>query len=258
MNKLSLKRTSIPLYVQLEQIIKSKIIMGELSPGAKIPSEKEFCETYGVSSITARQAILNLVKEDLLYRHQGKGTFVREGTADVKNIMTLKVKGDIEDVVPENLGRQNVQVLGMDFISSPTRILEILNLEEGQEVMQVRRKRSDNGAPVSYIKNYLSADIGRKISKMDLQRFPMLDILRNKLGIPLKTGVQFIEAVSADYEIATALNISISAPVLYLETTLFAEGKKPVEFVQTFYRSDRYKFTLNIGLEDKKGDGLCR
>jgi DNA-binding GntR family transcriptional regulator len=57
----------------LEQIIKSKILMGELLPGEQIPTKKEPCETYQVSTITARQAVLNLVNEGLMIRRQGKG-----------------------------------------------------------------------------------------------------------------------------------------------------------------------------------------
>ena len=249
MKKLGLKRTNIPLYVQLEQIIKSKIIMGELSPGTKIPSDKELCETYQVSSITARQAVLNLVKEGLLYRQQGKGTFVNEGTGNVKNIMTLNVKGTIKDVVPENLSKQKVYVLGIDLIQCPTRVADVLDLKQNQEAIEVKRKRCDSDEPVSYIKNYLSADIGQKITRKDLQRYSMLHVLRNKLGISLEKGIQYIEAVSADYEIATALKVNISAPVLYLETLIFDQNKQPVEFVQTFYRSDRYKYTLNMNLK---------
>ena len=106
----SLERTNIPLYVQLKQIIKSKIMTGELLSGEQIPTEKELVQTYRVSSITARQAVLKLVQEGLLLRKQGKGTFVREGVANAKNIMTLNVKGDIRNVVPEGLASQDVEV----------------------------------------------------------------------------------------------------------------------------------------------------
>ena len=248
----SLERTNIPLYVQLEQIIKSKIMTGELLSGEQIPTEKELVQTYRVSSITARQAVLKLVQEGLLLRKQGKGTFVREGVANAKNIMTLNVKGDIRNVVPEGLASQDVEVLSMGLVSSPKRIAKALNTGEGQEVMQIRRRRSNNGVVLSYIKNYLPAQVGGKIGKKDLLSRTMLDVLSNKLGLSLKKGVQYIEAVIADYEIATALSVGISCPVLYLETIIFAEGGTPVDFVQTFYRSDRFKYTLNLDIDGIK------
>jgi GntR family transcriptional regulator len=247
---LSLEKKNIPLYVQLEQIIKSQIMTGERLAGEQIPTEKDLAKIYQVSSVTVRQALLNLAEEGLLVRKQGKGTFVQGGVPNVKNIMTLKVRGDINDVVPEGLASQKVRVLDIGRMSSPRRIAGVLNLNEGDEIFRIRRTRSDNGVLLSYVKNYLPVDIGEKIQKEDLLAYPMLHILRNKLGLPLKTGVQYIVAVIADYEIASALSISISSPVLYLETIYFEEGEKPVEFVQTFYRSDQFKYTLKFDLDE--------
>lgn len=248
----SLEKKNIPLYVQLEQIIKSKIMTGELSAGEQIPTEKQLAETYRVSSITARQAVLNLVQEGLLSRKQGKGTFVQEGVTSTKNIMTLSVRGDINDVVPEGLASQKVEVLDMDRIGVPKRVAKALEMEEGEEVLRIRRTRSENGVPISYIKNYLPMEIGEKIEKKDLLTYPMLHVLRNKLLLPLKRGVQYIVAVVADYEIASALSVSISSPALYLETIIYVDGEKPLEFVQTFYRSDQYKYTVNLDLNEIK------
>jgi GntR family transcriptional regulator len=252
METFSLEKTNIPLYVQLEQIIKSKIMTGELSAGEQIPTEKQLAETYRVSSITARQAVLNLVQEGLLSRKQGKGTFVQEGVTSTKNIMTLSVKGDIKDVVPEGLASQKVEVLDMGCIGIPKRVAKALEMEEGEEVLRIRRTRSENGVLISYIKNYLPREIGERIEKEDLLNYPMLHVLRNKLLLPLKTGVQYIVAVVADYEIASALSVSISSPVLYLETIIYVENGKPLEFVQTFYRSDQYKYTVNLDLNEIK------
>lgn len=252
MKKLSLQRTGIPLYVQLEQVIKSRIMTGELLPGERIPTEKELAQTYQVSSITARQAVLNLVQEGLLLRKQGKGTYVQESVANVKNIMTLNVRGGLNDVVPEGLTKQKVEVLSMQLLPSPKRVSQALALDGTREVMQIRRRRIDNGVIVSYVKNYLPAEVGSQISKKDLLSETMLQILRGKIGLPLERGIQYIEAVIADYEIASALSINIASPVLYLETIIFAEGEKPVDFVQTFYRSDQFKYTLNIGLDGIK------
>jgi DNA-binding GntR family transcriptional regulator len=103
MNLRASKKNNVPLYFQLEQIIKSKILMGEFLPGEQIPTEKDLCETYQVSTITARQAILNLVNEGLIIRRQGKGSFIKEGLKDIKNIKTLLLKGDINDIIPEGL-----------------------------------------------------------------------------------------------------------------------------------------------------------
>jgi GntR family transcriptional regulator len=251
MNPQDSRRNNVPLYFQLEQIIKSKILMGEFLPGEQIPTEKELCETYQVSTITARQAVLNLVNEGLIVRRQGKGSFIKEGLKDIKNIRTLQLRGDINDIIPEGLETQKVKVLDIRKVFSPKKVANLLNIEEGQEVIQVRRTRSDHGIPVSYIKNYIPLEIGEKIKKQDLCLYPMMGILRNRLKIPLTGGIQYVEAIIADYDIASALSISISSPVLYLETIIFARQKKPVEFVQTFYRPDQFRYSVKLGLKKK-------
>ncbi len=249
MINIGLEKGNIPLYVQLEQIIKSQIVMGHLIPGEQIPVEKELAKMYKVSSITVKRAILNLTQQGLLARKQGKGTFVQESSLpSINHVMTVRGGGGIKDVIPEGLWNQKPKVLEMKTVTCPKQVAIALNLDMGQKVFEIRRTRREDNAPLSYIKNYLSVELGERISKEDLINYPMLHILRNKLGVHLERGLQYIIAVVADYEIANALSVGISAPVLYLETIIFAEEKKPVEFVQTFHRSDRFKYTINMDL----------
>jgi GntR family transcriptional regulator len=225
--------------------------MGEFLPGEQIPTEKDLCETYQLSTITARQAILNLVNEGLIVRRQGRGSFVREGLKNIKNINTLQLRGDINDIIPEGLKTQVVKVLDIRKVFPPPKVADLLNIDEGQEVVQIRRTRSDHDIPVSYIKNFIPLEIGEKIKREDLCIYPMLGVLRNRLKIPLAGGIQYVEAIIADYDIASALSISISSPILYLETIIFARQKKPVEFVQTFYRPDQFRYTVKLKLKRK-------
>jgi GntR family transcriptional regulator len=225
--------------------------MGEFLPGEQIPTEKDLCETYQVSTITARQAILNLVNEGLIVRRQGKGSFIKEGLKNIKNIKTLQLKGDIQEIIPEGLDTLKVKVLDIHKILAPKKVANLLDIQEGREVILVRRTRHDNNIPVSYIKNYLPLEFGEKIKREDLYLYPMLDILRNRLKIPLLGGIQYVEAIIADYDIASALSISITSPILYLETIIFGKQKKPVEFVQTFYRPDQFRYSVNLGLKKR-------
>jgi GntR family transcriptional regulator len=237
---------NIPLYFQLEQILKSKIITGDYMPGEQIPTEKDLCETYQVSSITARQALLNLVNEGLLVRLPGKGTFVTE---DIANINTLQFSGKISDLITDGLKTPEVKVLSMNRVKPPKKISKFLRIREDAEVIQVKRTRNANNSPVSYIINYLPIETGIKIKEEDLQKYTMLQILRDQVGIPLSGAIQYIEAIVADYDIASALSVSMTSPILYIETLVFEKGKKPVEFVQTFIRPDRYKYSVKLSMK---------
>jgi len=225
--------------------------MGEFAPGEQIPTEKDLCETYQVSTITARQAILNLVNEGLIIRRQGKGSFIKEGLKSIKNIKTLHLRGNLNDIIPEGLEKQEVKVLDIIKVKSPRRIADLLKIKEGEEVVQVRRTRNDSDTPVSYIKNYLVSEIGEKVKSEDLCAYPMLHILRNQLNIPITGGIQYVEAIVADHDIASALLINICSPILYLETIIHARQKRPVELAQTFYRPDQFRYSVKLDLKRK-------
>lgn len=66
------------LYVQLYKIMKEMIISGRWPAGTLVPSEKDLCRIYGISSATVKTAIFRLVSEGFLIRIQGKGTFVKK------------------------------------------------------------------------------------------------------------------------------------------------------------------------------------
>jgi GntR family transcriptional regulator len=128
------------------------------------------------------------------------------------------------------------------------KVAKLLNIEEGAEVVEIRRTRNFNNTPVSYIKNYLPLEIGKRIKKEDLLTKSMLQILREKLKLRITHGIQYIEAIVADYDVATALSIAIFSPVLYSELIMFGKDKRPVEFAQHFFRPDQFRYTIELKL----------
>lgn len=194
---------------------------------------------------------MNLVSEGLLIRKPGKGTFVTE---EITNTKTLQLSGNINDLITDALKTREVRVLDITRIKPPKRVANLLNTEEDEEVVQVRRTRSANDVPISYVKNYLPLEIGKNIRKEDLSVYPMLQILRDQLEIPVRSGIQYIEAIVADDDISSALSVSISSPILYIETVIFARQKRPVEFVQTYVRPDRYRYSVKLSVKEGPGN----
>ena len=87
------RNSPIPIYHQLKEILLKKIRTGEWEPGALIPSERELCETYGISRMTARQAITDLVNEGVCFREQGRGTFVSPRKITAATSAPLRLHG---------------------------------------------------------------------------------------------------------------------------------------------------------------------
>ena len=233
---------SIPLYYQLENILRSKIEGGEVLPSHKLPTEQELSREYKISRATVRQALAGLVSEGLLFRKQGKGTFVTEKAAQTKSV---KLTGFTEDLFTEGV-KAEVRVIEMRAVPAPERVAGVLRIPTGEEIMRFKRLRSVDGAPFSYVINYLVPEIGQKIDEKDLQHHTMLHLLEEKLGIPLGTIRHFVESMKADVEVASLLAISVFEPVLYMETAVYSAEGRAVEAVDTYFRSDRYRYTVEL------------
>ena len=250
MNSNALDRKSVPLYIQLEQIIKSKVLKGEFLPGNKIPTEKELCETYQVSTITVRQAILNLVKEGLLIRKQGKGTFI--SSTEIPSTQKLKFTGNIEGFIRKGLKLNKIEVLSIEKLVPPLKIIQALDLKESREVVEIIRRGDVDDVPVACLNSYLPLEIGERINEKDLKNYSMLQLLRNKLKIPVSNGTHNIEAASADYDVSNMLDLELFSPILYAELHMFTSDKKPVEFTQAFFRPDRFVYSFELNLDEYK------
>jgi GntR family transcriptional regulator len=232
----------IPLYYQLENILRSKIEGGEVLPNHKLPTEQELSREYKISRATVRQALAALVSEGLLYRKQGKGTFVTEKAGQTK---TVKLTGFTEDLFSE--GHQaEVKIIEIRAVPAPERIASVLRVPVGEDVTRFRRLRSLDGGPFSYVLNFLPPEIGEKINERDLQHHTMLHLLEEKLGIALGTIRHSVESIKADVEVASLLGIGVFEPVLYMETAVFSADGQPVEAVDSFFRSDRYRYTVEL------------
>jgi GntR family transcriptional regulator len=243
-----LARRSVPLYLQLEQIIKSRVLKGEFLPGDKIPTEKELCETYQVSTITVRQAILNLVKEGLLYRRQGKGTFISD--VETKNLKKIQFAGNIDGFIKNGLKLSKIEVLSIEKTIPPSKISRALSIPSDMEIVEIIRRRDTDDVPIAYLKSYLPLEIGKKIKKKDLKCQSMLQVLRNKLAIQVSTGTHNIEAVAADYDVSNVLALEMFSPVLYAELHMFTKEKQPIEFTQAFFRPDRFIYSIEVNMNE--------
>lgn len=137
------RNTFEPLYYQIREDIREKINSNEYPPHSMIPSEAELCEFYGVSRVTVRRAILDLVQEGLLTRGKGKGTFVSE------NYGLTQLNG-VQSFTQELLGlnmRPSAQFLGCRVRNADQALRSTMGLAEGEKVATISRLRLVNNEP---------------------------------------------------------------------------------------------------------------
>jgi len=237
------KQSHIPIYYQLEEQIKSMIYSKHFKPGDLLPSEREFAEKYAISRMTVRQAINNLVKEGLVYREKGKGTFVadKKFEQDLSGLTSFSEDMRNRGLIPSN------QLISFDFEQPDEKLASILAISPTDMICKIKRVRLANEEPVALETIYTPKKI---IGDMNVQEFStsFYDYLEKKLHVKIGFGHQTIEASLANDDEATYLKIKKDSPVLVMERTTFLQNEEhtPIEFVISTYRADKYKFKMTM------------
>ncbi|MED4475098.1 GntR family transcriptional regulator [Oceanobacillus caeni] len=236
------KNSPIPIYYQLEEEIK-RMIQDQLKPGDLLPSEREYAEKYDISRMTVRQAITNLVKEGLIYRQKGRGTFVaeRKFEQDLSGLSSFSEDMKNRGLIPSN------KLLSFHVISGHTWISSILKTEPTDEIYEVKRIRMANDEPLALETIYTPKHLVGEISDKDLF-MSFYDYIEKELNLEIAYGNQTIEASLAHEEETQYLNIKKGDPVLVMHRTSFLKNDQetPIEYVKSIYRSDKYKFKMQM------------
>lgn len=232
----------IPLHHQIANYFMSKVRSGELGADERLPPEEVLSRQFGVSRSTIRHALSFLVNEGIISRQRGVGTFLTEKTTRFRVEKFTGVGWDIF------LGSQRARtaVLEKKKVISPKGVSEFLGLQDGEEVFRFKRVRFVDGGPLSFIINHVKKEIGEKVTKGDLMKKTMLETLKYKLELPLAGIKHVVEVERADSETASHLKINLFDPVLAIETLVFLDNGTPIELVKTYFREDRYKFTVYL------------
>jgi GntR family transcriptional regulator len=240
--KAMLKEKAIPLYYQLETILRRRILARDFFPDAPLPSEEALGQEYDVSRITVRQALSSLERDGLIVRRRGKGTFVVEKAFLVE---TPKLTGSIEDLILMGI-QTSTKILSTSIVDPPETIRNRLELVANEQVYRIEKVRSVEKESFSYVINYLPSRIGEKIRMESLKVKPLLMVLEDDLGIRANGADQTIEATVADALVAPLLDIRVGDPLLKVERTVYDIKGKPVEYVSVLYRADKYFFNVKL------------
>ena len=189
------------LYARVETVLAGEIADGDLKVGDQLPTEDSLIARFGVSRITVRRAIQNLVSRRLVEIRRGKGTFVAAPkiTQDLKEL-----SGFVEDM--HALGRKpTARVIGKETVNASATVARQLALTTGERVVRIRRVRLADGVPLSFDETYLPLEIGKKIIANNLRVEPIFSLLERKYDVPLIEAEYKLDAVGADNEVAKAL-----------------------------------------------------
>lgn len=232
-----------PLYVQLKNIIKDKIATSEWEPNTMIPSENELSNTYGISRMTARSVITQLVTEGLVYRIPGKGTFVSEEKIEMSSLTYVGVRGQLE----EQGYKVETKLLDVARIPCNDFVARKLKVEPGTDCYEIRRKRSANGNPISYHRSFVPVHLCEDLEQYDLQNEQLCEILFKNYNLNRAKVTETLESYLADKQKAAILEIQPGFPLILLQDVISTSLGVRFEYTRIYFRGDKITVRLEYG-----------
>ena len=233
------KNPSIPIYAQLEEAIKEKIKNKEYLPGEALPTERELTELFGVSRMTIRQAISNLVHKNVLYRIPGKGAFVSKEVIEKK----LEIESFSEDMRKRGLVPGS-KIIQFEKVSPSDEIKEKLALAKNEEIYFLNRLRLADSEPIAIEYCYLPEKFFPNLIKYNMANCSLYTIMKEDYQIHfnyMKQSLRAATLASREAELLFGKNKGVG---LVSERLIYNIEEVPIEYTKTIYHSERYTFNM--------------
>ncbi|MGO1286488.1 MAG: GntR family transcriptional regulator [Brachybacterium sp.] len=236
------RRSSLPMYDQLQRALLRSIEDGTLQPGDLLPGEHRLCEIHDVSRTVVRQALGMLEHDGVIVRIKGKGTYV----APRKTSETLagRLTGLHEEVAARG-GSVTSDVLRHETVPAPPHVAQQLSLDPEGDVVLLVRLRHVDGEPWSLSTTWLPPRLGELIADADLRTGSLYQVLEDH-GVRAVSGERSVEAAVTDDQEGALLGIGESQPVLRLTSTTFDADGEPLEHFSALHRGDRSRFVFPV------------
>src|SRR5712692_3942988 len=232
----------LPLYFQVMMEIQENILSGEWVPGAQIPGETDLARRLGVSVITVRQALGQLVQEGYLRRERAKGTFIN-WKGPFRQSAHLEVEAD--DLVTLDRASTSFKLISLEHVPPPKEIEEKFSFREDEKVTRIVRIRLSQGQPLAHVVSYVPFRIGSKISKAKLESSPLPNVVETASGFNLTEVKHAVGARLSDDTVSHHLGIPAGSPVLVVERD-YLHRKETVVRSVGLYRSDLFSYELTL------------
>lgn len=229
------KTGTVPIYSQVKEFVREKIEAGVWPPGTLIPSERDFCEQFGISRMTVRQALGELVSEGLVVREKGKGTFV--ALPRLRQRLT-RLSGFSDDMHAR--GKQpGATLLSIRLVPAKPSAARALGILPHEEIVVIERLRLADGEPLAIEVSHLHfAGMEGLVGRDHIDS--LYRLLGDEFAVQPTRAEQEIEASRATTREEDLLRLERGAPVLRTRRTSYDAYGRPFEYAEAVYRGDRY------------------
>ena len=225
-----------PLYQQIYQLLRTKILGGHWPTDTPLPSEAELMEQYQVSRATVRQALDELASDGLIYRRQGRGTFVSPPTVEQGLVRIVSFTEDMQQrgFVP------GTKLISAGLVPATETLAAQLQISVGEPLARIERLRLADGEPMSVEVSFLVHHYCPGILTQDYTAHSLRRMLEEQFSIRITSARQTIQAIAATEDLAELLAVEEKKALLYIERLSFSEFDVPVEYLRLYHRGDRY------------------
>jgi GntR family transcriptional regulator len=229
---------SMPHYLRIRDALRRQIESGAYAEGARLPSERELADAFGVSRMTARQALRLLVQDGVINTRVGKGTFVQrpQFAQELRDLTSFT--DDMKRVGARPASRVVLAQVG----PADSEVAAHLEVDAGCEVVKLHRVRLVDGEMIALERAYLPHALCPGIlAANDFARQSLYSVLKDWYGLRLVWASEVITARMPDEDERAALELDEGIPVLGMKRVTYDERDRPVEYVRSCYHSQRYQ-----------------
>ena len=234
--------SGIALYRQIQHRLMDQIRSGVFRPSDPLPSAEEVARRFGVSLMTARQAIRALCDLGVIYSQQGKGTFLSHNKVEKNLRRVLSFTEEMK--LRGSLARS--RLLSLRLVTPGKEVRKTLELGAGEKVYRLHRVRIADGVPMGIECSSLPAHSCPHLPEVFRPEASLYGILAEHYGIQLAGASEVVEVGKASAEEARLLRIPPRSPVFLFTRTSFLESGKPAEYVKSTFRGDRYRIVYRL------------
>lgn len=233
-----------PLYIKLRQSLEDAIRSGKLGHGQALPPERDLAEFANVSRVTVRKAVDDLVKDGLLMRKHGSGTFVMKPVSKLQQPLS-HLTSFTEDMARRGYTTRSEWLERGLFTPSPDEMMQ-LGLKVGIMVARLGRLRIANELPLAIERASLPADVLPDPKAVETSLYAEL----HRTGHRPVRAVQRISATNVGKDEAALLAVPVGSAGLTIERVSYLASGRVVEVTHSLYRGDAYDFVAEMTLVD--------
>lgn len=235
-----LDNAEVPLYVQLADLFRQRIVKGVWKEGEKLPSLDKLVEEFEVARVTVRQAVDRLAREGLVSPQRGRGTFVTGAPRDDRWLKVETTLQNLADVYRDT----HPTILNIDESTRAPLIGEADGVA-AEHYVYMRRVHSHQGRPYCVIDIYLDADIFRK-HPARFRKETVIPLLMAMPSVRIVTARQVLTISTADLEVARHLGIPVNAPVAEVRRVFTGPKRRVIYLGEVTYRGDFVHMEIDL------------